>query len=65
MRMLHASDLVTVVLCSGLPLLAQTDNKVSFKNDVAPLLSQKCLQCHGQVASMGSLDLRTRSGPLS
>jgi len=44
--------------------LAQTAPKSTFTTDVAPLLTRKCLECHGQVASMSNLDLRTREGAL-
>src|SRR5258708_30972743 len=38
--------------------------KVSFPRDVAPILSNKCMQCHGQDPFMGNLDLRGREGAL-
>jgi len=37
---------------------------VSFSHDVAPLLDQKCLPCHGAAQQMASLDLRTRQAAL-
>jgi hypothetical protein len=43
---------------------AQGPTKVSFAHDVAPLLSQKCLQCHGQASPSANLDLRTRESAL-
>ncbi len=43
---------------------AQTTTQVSFSRDVAPILSQKCLQCHGSANPMANLDLRTRDGAL-
>ena len=46
------------------PLAAQTATKASFANDVAPILSQKCLQCHGLANPMGNLDLKSREGAL-
>jgi hypothetical protein len=63
MRVLHASRLVSAVLLV-VPLLAQTGEKLSFKNDIAPVLAQKCVQCHAQTPSMANLDLRTRAGAL-
>src|SRR5438552_14636579 len=42
---------------------AQT-GKMSFPRDVAPLLSEKCLKCHGQAPTMANLDLRTRESAL-
>ena len=43
---------------------AQTTGKVSFSRDVAPLLTQKCIQCHSQTPMMANLDLRTREAVL-
>jgi len=43
---------------------AQTPQKVSFTKDVAPILSQKCMQCHGIADPMANLNLRTREGAL-
>jgi hypothetical protein len=40
---------------------AQTVARVSFAKDVAPILSEKCIQCHGQASTMSDLDLRTNS----
>src|SRR5438105_762315 len=57
------SALIAIVLFAGL-LACQTAKKVSFANDVAPILAQKCVQCHGQGSSMANLDLRTREGAL-
>src|ERR1700680_4968444 len=39
-------------------------NAVSFSADVAPILSAKCVQCHGQVSLMSNLDLRGREAAL-
>ncbi len=38
--------------------------KVSFATDVAPILAEKCVECHGQKSLMSDLDLRTRDGLL-
>ncbi|MBZ5619149.1 MAG: PSD1 and planctomycete cytochrome C domain-containing protein [Acidobacteriia bacterium] len=46
------------------PSAAQTAKKVSFANDVAPILSRKCVQCHGAANQMANLDLRNREGAL-
>src|SRR5436190_8243700 len=43
---------------------AQTAKKVSFSRDVAPILTEKCMQCHGREPLMAHLDLRTRDGAL-
>ena len=56
------STLLVSCLCT--PLVAQTPKKVSFGNDVAPILSGNCIQCHGGANHMANLDLRTREGVL-
>jgi hypothetical protein len=45
-------------------LSAQPAKKVSFSKDVAPLLTQRCMDCHGREPLMANLDLRTRDGAL-
>src|SRR5262245_25405711 len=45
-------------------LTAQPAKKVSFSKDVAPLLTQRCMDCHGREPLMANLDLRTRDGAL-
>ena len=45
-------------------LIAQPAGKVSFSKDVAPLLTQRCMDCHGREPLMANLDLRTRDGAL-
>jgi Protein of unknown function (DUF1553)/Protein of unknown function (DUF1549)/Planctomycete cytochrome C len=42
---------------------AQT-GKVSFTNDVVPILEGKCVRCHGEGSPMANLDLRSREGAL-
>src|ERR1044071_5009535 len=46
------------------PLAAQSTKGPSFANDVAPILSQKCMKCHGLASPMGNLDLRSRETAL-
>jgi hypothetical protein len=53
-----------LVLRIWAPLNAQTPKTVSFARDVAPILSQKCMQCHGLDNPMANLDLRSRDGAL-
>jgi hypothetical protein len=43
------------------PLSAQT---ISFSRDIAPILSTRCVQCHGGTDKMSDLDLRTRESLL-
>jgi hypothetical protein len=46
------------------PVGAQTTKPASFAKDIAPLLTARCMQCHGQSPLMGGLDLRTRETAL-
>ena len=48
--------------CLGIPLLAATgasalDGTVSFKNEVLPILTERCVMCHVQGAEQGALSL--------
>ena len=38
---------------------------VSFTRDVLPILSNRCLKCHGATIQLSGLDLRTRAGMLA
>jgi len=42
-----------------LPLLAASQ---TFSKDVAPLMTEKCIQCHSHTTKMGDLDLESREG---
>jgi len=54
---------VLLAIC-GPTANAQTSRKVSFSKDVAPLLTQRCMECHGREPLMANLDLRTRTEAL-
>jgi mono/diheme cytochrome c family protein len=54
--------LTFVLLLSAFAAQSQTVSNVSFAHDVAPLLAEKCVQCHGQASTMSDLDLRTPAG---
>src|SRR5262249_26956484 len=41
---------------------AQPGKRISFSNDIAPLLTARCMECHGRDPLMANLDLRTREG---
>ncbi len=59
-RVFHAAGSLLLLLgVAWMPVQAQT-----FSQEVAPILSQKCMQCHGQAPLMGSLDLRSRETAL-
>jgi hypothetical protein len=64
---------VSYKICSvALPLLlaipaavhAQAGKPVSFSKEIAPLLTARCMECHGRDPLMANLDLRTREGAL-
>jgi len=42
-----------------LPLVAASQ---TFSKEVAPLIAEKCVQCHGHSVQMGGLNLETREG---
>src|SRR5690242_19178436 len=60
-----APALIPLALLFSVPALAQSSGNVSFSRDIAPVLSQKCMQCHGQTPLMSNLDLRTRETALT
>ena len=43
----------------GLFIAAQTFGAVSFTNDIAPILAQKCIACHGERRAKGNFQLHT------
>jgi len=53
---------LALLTCAG--AWAQAPKVVSFTNDVAPILSKNCAQCHAQSPGMGNLDLRSREAAL-
>src|SRR5436309_2376105 len=53
---------ILLMVCAG--AWAQTPAKVSFSQDVAPILARNCAQCHGMSAAMANLDLRSRDAAL-
>jgi hypothetical protein len=56
---------LVILTAVSLPAFAQQSGPaVSFATDVAPLLSEKCLQCHGLKDPMANLDLKTRESAL-
>ena len=55
---------LALFLIAGAAAMAQTAGKVSFSRDVAPVLAQKCMQCHSQAPAMANLDLRSRESAL-
>jgi len=56
---LFPPGLTVFIIAGAIPALAQSPPKISFSKDIAPLLSEKCVECHGQSSTMSNLDLRT------
>src|SRR5213080_430602 len=54
--------LLVLWICA--PLAAHTTKDVSFRRDVVPILSEKCLKCHGLASPMANLDLKSRESAL-
>ena len=54
----------SVLLTGGGPAFAADPPTPSFATDVAPLLSAKCVRCHGEKVKKGDLDLSTPAGVL-
>ena len=50
-------ELITLVIASALPVGALDAQEVTFTRDVAPILSENCVQCHrpGSFAPMSLL----------
>ncbi|MBY0505542.1 MAG: PSD1 and planctomycete cytochrome C domain-containing protein [Bryobacteraceae bacterium] len=45
-------------------LLALAANAADFNRDIAPVLTARCLKCHGAALQLSGLDLRTREAAL-
>ncbi len=60
----HTLVRLLAVLCSsGVSwALESLDERVSFENDVQPLLKAKCFRCHGSEVQKGELALHTSEG---
>ena len=52
-----------ILLVGSVAAVAQTKD-VSFSRDIAPVLTAKCIQCHGKAPFMASLNLSTRESAL-
>src|SRR5215471_3522604 len=62
----HKVSCLTWPLLAIVPAIsnAQPGKRISFSNDIAPLLTARCMECHGRDPLMANLDLRTREGTL-
>src|SRR4051794_15788800 len=63
-RTISSLALPVVLAISATAVEAQPARKISFATDIAPLLTQRCMECHGRDPLMANLDLRTREGAL-
>jgi Protein of unknown function (DUF1553)/Protein of unknown function (DUF1549)/Planctomycete cytochrome C len=52
------------LLLSASPVWGQSHQPELFTKSIAPILSGRCIQCHGQGTPMSDLDLRSREGML-
>jgi hypothetical protein len=59
-----AIAILAFLLISTLPVSGQAPQAELFSKSIAPLLSGRCIQCHGQGTPMSDLDLRSREGML-
>ncbi len=60
--------LFTITVLAGLLLPAfhlPAQGKISFENEIVPLLAKRCLECHNARDEKGGLDLSTRKAALS
>jgi hypothetical protein len=64
MPWVHRVSFGCLLLLFAVTLNAQPAKRVSFSKDIAPLLTQRCMECHGREPLMANLDLRTREGAL-
>jgi hypothetical protein len=56
--------IATAFLLFCLPVRAQTGRPPTLESDVAPVLKEHCLMCHGEIAPQAGPDLRTRESLL-
>jgi len=60
----HCPLIIILLVSMCAPLGAEPAREITFAKDVAPILSGKCMQCHGLANPMANLDLRSREGAL-
>lgn len=51
----HTTSLLTLALTVSIAALASADEPISFRKDLAPILLDKCLACHGPKKAEGGL----------
>lgn len=56
--------LASTLLAAALVFGQGTGQPVSFAGEIGPMISSKCVQCHGPSSKMGGLDLTSREGLL-
>ena len=60
--MIGVACLTACLLTASLGIAADEPADLSFEQDILPILTQKCHDCHGQDLKEARLDLRTLSG---
>ncbi len=54
-----------ILLLSAASLAAQDSSAPRFESDIAPILKENCVVCHGEGSPQAELDVRTREGLLA
>ncbi len=65
MKVLTAPLSAALILLSGSLSAAEDEEKVTFADDVLPILEDKCVNCHNPDESKGGLDLSSYSAALA
>ncbi|MFT5092481.1 MAG: putative CXXCH cytochrome family protein, partial [Porticoccaceae bacterium] len=53
--------LIVCWVCSGVAIDSVASAEIDFNRDVAPILVERCLECHNEHEAMGGLVLTTRA----
>ena len=64
-RALRLLTCSAAVLFAPLPIGAQDESRPRFESDIAPILKQHCVVCHGENAPQAEFDVRTREALLA
>ena len=60
----HRRALAAIALAAMVAWPLQAKEPVSFEREIAPLLEQRCVRCHGSEQQKGSLSLATRAAAM-
>ena len=65
-RFVPICGVVAAVLCVAFgSLAAQEPSAPLFENEIAPILQERCVACHGEVSPQAGLDVRTKESLLA